>query len=66
MDIDAEMQKLPEAQRVSFVLSSFAGVPQKEIAEMLGCSVEMVKWNVFQARKNLRKGLEGSMSRERN
>ena len=30
------------------------GLPQKEIAVELGCSVEAVKWHVFQARKKLK------------
>jgi RNA polymerase sigma-70 factor (ECF subfamily) len=51
------IEALPEKQRVALVLSSIEGVPQKEIAEILGCSVELVKWNVFQARKTLKNSL---------
>ena len=43
----------PEKQRLALVLFSVEGLPQKEVAEILECSVELVKWNVFQARKKL-------------
>jgi DNA-directed RNA polymerase specialized sigma24 family protein len=33
-------------------------MPQKQVAEALQCSVEAVKWHVFQGRKNLRELLQ--------
>lgn len=48
---------LPEKQRLALVLFSIEGMPQKEVAQILDCSVELVKWNVFQARKALRRQL---------
>ena len=45
---------LPEQQRLALILFAIENVPQKEFAEILQCSVEMVKWNVFQARKKLK------------
>jgi RNA polymerase sigma-70 factor (ECF subfamily) len=45
---------LPEPQRQALILYSLEKLPQKEVAQILTCSVEMVKWNVFQARKTLR------------
>ena len=39
---------------MALILFSVEGVPQKEVAEILECSVELVKWNVFQARKKLK------------
>ncbi len=48
---------LPEKQRLALVLFSIEGLPQKDVAEILECSVELVKWNVFQARKTLRREL---------
>ena len=45
---------LPDLQREALVLFSMAQVPQKEVAQMLGCSVEAVKWHVFTARKKLK------------
>ena len=48
---------LPEKQRLALVLFSVEGLQQKEVASIMSCSVELVKWNVFQARKALRKTL---------
>jgi RNA polymerase sigma-70 factor (ECF subfamily) len=48
---------LPEKQRMSLILFSVEGLPQKEVADILDCSVELVKWNVFQARKKLKEVL---------
>lgn len=52
--IDAAMEKLPEKQRLALILFSVEGVPQKDVADILDCSIELVKWNVFQARKKLK------------
>ena len=49
--------RLPDKQRLALILYSVEGLPQKEVAQILECSVELVKWNVFQARKMLRKNL---------
>lgn len=51
--------RLPDKQRLALILYSVEGLPQKEVAQILECSVELVKWNVFQARKTLRKTLAG-------
>lgn len=56
--IDAAIEKLPEKQRMALVLFSIAKMPQNEVAEILGCSVEAVKWHVFTARKKLKEELE--------
>jgi RNA polymerase sigma-70 factor (ECF subfamily) len=45
---------LPPMQRQALVLFSIEKLPQKDVAEMLGCSVEAVKWHVFTARKKLK------------
>ena len=55
--IVAGLDQLPEKQRLALVLFSVEGLPQKQVAEMLDCSVELVKWNVFQARKKLKEHL---------
>jgi RNA polymerase sigma-70 factor (ECF subfamily) len=49
------IEELPEKQRLAFTLFSLEGLPQKEVAEVMECSIELVKWNVFQARKTLRR-----------
>ena len=53
--------KLPEKQRNALVLFTIEELPQKEVAERLECSVEAVKWHVFQARKKLRDLLKDAM-----
>lgn len=55
--IDAAMQRLPEKQRLALVLFAIEGWPQKDIAALLNCSLENVKWYVFQGRKRMREQL---------
>lgn len=55
--LDEALAGLPEKQRLSLVLFTIEGWAQKDIAEYLECSIENVKWNVFQARKRLREQL---------
>ncbi|HWL95544.1 MAG TPA: sigma-70 family RNA polymerase sigma factor [Phycisphaerae bacterium] len=55
--ITKAIEALPEKQRLALILFAIEQVPQKEVAEILECSIEMVKWNVFQARKTLKKTL---------
>jgi RNA polymerase sigma-70 factor (ECF subfamily) len=52
--VHAAIARLSEQQRTALVLFSIEQLPQKEVAEIMGCSVEAVKWHVFQARKKLR------------
>lgn len=52
--IDAAIAGLPEKQRMALILFAIEGLPHKEVADILECSVEAVKWNVFQARKKLK------------
>jgi len=42
-------------------LFSIEKMPQKEVARILECSLELVKWNVFQARKKLKELLKEHM-----
>ncbi|MFB3891012.1 MAG: RNA polymerase sigma factor [Phycisphaerae bacterium] len=56
--IDQAMDDLPELQRQALVLFSIEKMPQKEVADILGCSVEAVKWHVFTARKKLKDKLK--------
>lgn len=55
--LDAALARLPEKQRMALVLFTIEGWAQKDIAELLECSLETVKWNVFQARKRLKEML---------
>lgn len=59
--LQAALQQLPEKQRQALVLFTIQEMPQKEVADALGCSVEAVKWHVFQGRKKLRELLKDTM-----
>jgi RNA polymerase sigma-70 factor (ECF subfamily) len=55
--VQAALGELPDQQRAALVLFSIEQLPQKEVAGILDCSVEAVKWHVFQARKKLKQRL---------
>jgi RNA polymerase sigma-70 factor, ECF subfamily len=55
------LAKLPEKQRLALIMFTIDQMPQKQVAEALDCSVEAVKWHVFQARKKLRELLKNYM-----
>lgn len=55
--VSRALEQLPDKQRLALILFSVEGLPQKEVADILDCSVELVKWNVFQARQKLREML---------
>ena len=57
------LEQLPERQRLALVMFTVDEMPQKAVAEALDCSVEAVKWHVFQGRKKLRE-LLGDYLRE--
>ncbi|MDB5300449.1 MAG: polymerase sigma factor, sigma-70 family [Phycisphaerales bacterium] len=48
------LAQLPEKQRLAIVMFTIEEMPQRQVAEALNCSVEAVKWHVFQGRKKLR------------
>ena len=52
------MLKLPEKQKLALVMFTIEELPQKQVAEALNCSVEAVKWHVFQGRKRLKELLK--------
>ena len=52
------LARLPEKQRLAIVMFTIDEMPQKEVAEALECSVEAVKWHVFQGRKKLKEILK--------
>lgn len=52
------MAQLPEKQRLAIEMFAINNMPQKDVAEALGCSVEAVKWYVFQGRKELKELLK--------
>ncbi len=52
------LKQLPEKQRLAIVMFTIDEMPQKDVAEALECSVEAVKWHVFQGRKKLKELLK--------
>ena len=48
------LEQLPEKQRMAIIMFTIEEMPQKQVAEALQCSVEAVKWHVFQGRKKLK------------
>ncbi|MCG3178888.1 MAG: hypothetical protein BIFFINMI_01218 [Phycisphaerae bacterium] len=56
------LEELPDRQRTALVLFSIEKMPQKQVADVLGCSVEAVKWHVFSARKKLKEKLKLELS----
>ena len=55
------LNQLPEKQRQAIVMFTIQEMPQKQVAEVLECSVEAVKWHVFQGRKKLKEMLKEQM-----
>jgi len=55
--IQRAIEDLPEKQRLALVMFAIEKMPQKDVADVLNCSVEAVKWHVFMARKQLKKSL---------
>jgi RNA polymerase sigma-70 factor (ECF subfamily) len=52
------LAQLTEKQRLAIVMFTIEQMPQKEVAQALECSVEAVKWHVFQGRKKLKELLK--------
>ena len=48
------MTKLSKKEAKSIALFGFEGLSHREVAEIIGCSVESVRWYVFRARQKLR------------
>jgi len=55
------LEQLPRKQRLAILMFTIDRMPQKEIAAALNCSVEAVKWHVFQGRRKLRELLKRHM-----
>jgi RNA polymerase sigma-70 factor (ECF subfamily) len=55
--IHAGLAELPPQQRAALVLFSIEQLPQKDVARILDCSVEAVKWHVFQGRRKMKEFL---------
>lgn len=56
--IDTAISRLPQKQRLAFILKHIHGMKIGEIAEILNCAQATVKVNLFKAVRSLRKHLE--------
>jgi len=56
-ELDDEVSKLPEAQRVALELTRREGLSLREVAEVLGTTVMAVKLRLHRAQASLRAGL---------
>jgi RNA polymerase sigma-70 factor (ECF subfamily) len=54
-ELNNAIKNLPEKQQTTILLRVCEGLPYKDIAHILGCSVGTVKANYFHAVKNLRR-----------
>ena len=54
-ELNRAIRKLPEKQQATVLLRACDGLPYKEIAKILDCSIGTVKANYFHAVKNLRR-----------
>ncbi len=60
----AALEKLPEKQRLAIVMFTIREMPQKDVAVALNCSVEAVKWHVFEGRRKLREILKDLLTEQ--
>ena len=56
--LEKAIAELPENLRDALVMFAVEKLPQKEIADIMDCSIQTVKWSVFEARRRLREKLE--------
>ena len=52
--IQKAMTKLSKKEAKAIALFGLEDLSQKQVAEIMGCSVAVVRWNVFSARKKLK------------
>ncbi len=55
--IEEALAKLPARQRSAVILSKYEGLPYKEIAKIMGCSIRAVKMLIHRAKEALREEL---------
>ncbi len=60
-ELNEAIRRLPEKQQKTVLLRVSEGLPYKEIARILGCSVGTVKANYFHAIKNLKRFMKSTV-----
>lgn len=61
--IQQAIAKLPEKQRLAFVLSRYEGLPQRQVAEIMQTSEGAVEQLILRAQNNLKIKLEKTLER---
>ena len=62
--VRAAIEKLPEKQRLAIEMFTVEKMPQKDVAVAMQCSVEAVKWHVFEGRRRLREMLKDLLAEQ--
>ncbi len=52
--VERAMRRLTDKEARAIALFGLDGLPQGEVAQIMGCSTEAVRWHVHRARKKLR------------
>ena len=63
--IEASVDRLPQKQRLAFVMRKVHDLDYDAIGQNLGCSAESARAHVFQALRKIRQSLNGHELRER-
>jgi RNA polymerase sigma-70 factor, ECF subfamily len=56
--VEQALAQLPQRQRAVINLFAVEQIPQRQVAQTVGCSVEAVKWHVFDGRRKLKEILK--------
>jgi RNA polymerase sigma-70 factor (ECF subfamily) len=59
--LNEAIRRLPEKQQKTIILRVCEGLPYKEIAKILGCSIGTVKANYFHAVKNIKRFMKSTI-----
>ena len=62
--LHAAIEQLPEKQRLAIEMFTVQQMPQKDVAVAMQCSVEAVKWHVFEGRRRLREMLKDLLAEQ--
>lgn len=64
MKMGRALTRLSLKQRTAFILHHLHGLPQEEVAQVMGCRTGTVKAHLFRARETLRAIIEPALRRE--
>ena len=64
LKMNRALSRLPLKQRMAFTLHHLQGLPQEEVAQVMGCRTGTIKTHLFRASETLRAIIEPMLSRE--